>query len=60
MLKSNKGTFEVQMLSAHDLAEVQVIMRNHVPNERCKAIRRKMASDFLGCSLESYIPGFDL
>ena len=48
MSKSTKGTYEVQLLSAHDLEDVQVILRMHRPSERCKLQRRMLAKDYLG------------
>lgn len=60
MPKSNKRQGEVILLSAHDLEEVNVILRNHVRSERCIRQSKAMARDFLGCSLDEFIPGFDL
>lgn len=37
-----------QLLSAHDLEEVQVIMSNHIPSGRDVAQRREMARQFYG------------
>lgn len=48
--KGTRGTYPVQQLTAHDLREVQVIMRNYVEPPQHKEQRRLLAADYLGVS----------
>lgn len=48
--KGTRGTYPVQQLTAHDLREVQVIMRNYVEPPQHREQRRLLAADYLGVS----------
>jgi hypothetical protein len=50
-MRENDGThqtYDVVLLSQHDLQEVQVIMSNHVPRENVLRQQQDMARQFYG------------